>query len=122
MSSVPAPDVAARAAGLLATIAANAARADEAIEWARRALELGVESGTDATYTMTMLVSGWALEGDLAAGEAEVVAWADRLGPATAGGPDAATPGACWRCGRSPGRGRASSRALVDDPRGGPGL
>ena len=37
--------VAARAAGLLATIAANAARAEEAMVWARRALELSVRLG-----------------------------------------------------------------------------
>ena len=79
--------VAARAAGLLATIAANAARADEAMAWARRALELSVRSGTDATFAMTMLVSGWALEGDLGAAEEEVAEWVVRLGPA-ATGPD----------------------------------
>ena len=49
---------------------------------------------------MTMLVSAWALEGDLAAGEAEVMAWAERLGPATAAGPDVGTPGGCWHCGQ----------------------
>ena len=47
-------------------------RADEAIAWARRALEHSSESGTDASYAMTMLVSGWALQGDLRAGEEEV--------------------------------------------------
>jgi DNA-binding NarL/FixJ family response regulator len=36
---------------------------------------------------MTMLVSGWALQGDLRAGEEEVAGWAARLG-ATANGPD----------------------------------
>ena len=72
MAAGPGPDVAARVAGLLATIAANAARADEAIAWARRALEHSIESGTDASYAMTMLVSGWALQGDLRAGEEEV--------------------------------------------------
>ena len=87
MAAGPGPDVAARVAGLLATIAANAARADEAIAWARRALEHSIESGTDASYAMTMLVSGWALQGDLRAGEEEVAGWAARLG-ATANGPD----------------------------------
>ncbi len=80
MAAGPGPDVAARVAGLLATIAANAARADEAIAWARRALEHSIESGTDASYAMTMLVSGWALQGDLRAGEEEVAGWAARLG------------------------------------------
>ena len=71
--AVPAaPDVAAQAAGLLATIAANAGRADDAIEWARRALALGVESGTDTAYAMTMLMSGLAMEGDLVAAENEI--------------------------------------------------
>ena len=87
MAAGPGPDVAARVAGLLATIAANAAHADEAIAWARRALEHSIESGTDASYAMTMLVSGWALQGDLRAGEEEVAGWAARLG-ATANGPD----------------------------------
>ena len=87
MAAGPGPDVAARVAGLLATIAANAARADDAIAWARRALEHSIESGTDASYAMTMLVSGWALQGDLRAGEEEVAGWAARLG-ATANGPD----------------------------------
>lgn len=87
MAAGPGPDVAARVAGLLATIAANAARADAAITWARRALEHSIESGTDASYAMTMLVSGWALQGDLRAGEEEVARWAVRLG-ATANGPD----------------------------------
>ncbi len=82
-----APDVAAKAAGLLATIAANAGRAADAIEWARRALALGVESGTDTAYAMTMLMSGLVMEGDLVAAEKEIAAWASRMGPA-ADGPD----------------------------------
>ena len=121
MAADPDPDVAARAAGLLATIAANAARADEAIAWARRALELSVESGTDATFAMTMLVSGWALQGDLGAAEDEVAGWAARLG-AAANGPDVCYARgvlALWS-----GRLAEAERfltALVEDRRAGPG-
>ena len=91
--------VAARAAGLLATIAANAARADEAIAWARRALELSVRSGTDATFAMTMLVSGWALRGRSRRGRGggRRVGRAPRCRPRPA--PTCSTPAACWRCG-----------------------
>ena len=88
-----APDVAAKAAGLLATIAANAGRAADAIEWARRALALGVESGTDTAYAMTMLTSGLVMEGDLVAAENEIAAWASRMGQA-ADGPDVRYAGA----------------------------
>ncbi len=122
MAAGPGPDVAARVAGLLATIAANAARADEAIAWARRALEHSSESGTDASYAMTMLVSGWALQGDLRAGEEEVAGWAARLGT-TANGPDVCYARgvlALWN-----GRFADAERflaPLVDDHHTGPGL
>jgi DNA-binding NarL/FixJ family response regulator/tetratricopeptide (TPR) repeat protein len=87
VSASATPDVAAKAAGLLATLAANAGRAADTIEWARRALTLSVESGTDTAYAMTMLVSGWAMEGALADADDEVAVWASRMGPA-ADGPD----------------------------------
>lgn len=74
----PGPEVAARAAGLLATVAANRGRADDAIAWARRALESGPGRGTDVGDAMTMLASGWALRGDLRSGEGEVREWAIR--------------------------------------------
>lgn len=75
----PALEVGARAAGLLATISANHGRPGASMRWARRALEQGTRSGTDVGYAMTMLASGWALDGDLDAGSAEIESWAARL-------------------------------------------
>jgi len=80
-NSDPGPAVASRAAGLLATIAANAGRAEPALKWARLALRRG--EGSDVGHAMTMLASAWALRGDLAAGLEEVDDWYHALqGPA----------------------------------------
>jgi DNA-binding CsgD family transcriptional regulator len=75
----PEADVAARAAGLLATIAANRGRTDDALDWSRQALRRGIDAGSDAGHAFTMLASGWALRGDLAAGRREVAEWAEQL-------------------------------------------
>ena len=82
-----APDVAAQAAGLLATIAANAGRAADAIEWARRALELGVRVRHRHRLRDDDAGVGLGDGGRPRAAEDEVAAWASRLGQA-ADGPD----------------------------------
>ncbi len=75
----PAPDVAARTAGLLATAAATRGRTDDAMNWARLALEQGCRAPSDVGYAVSMLASGWALAGDLYAARAEINEWATRL-------------------------------------------
>jgi DNA-binding CsgD family transcriptional regulator len=104
----PEPDVAARAALVLATIASNGADGDRALEWARKALDRGGPDGPDAGHALTMVASAWALAGDLAAGAAEVADRRARLGrtapsgdPGTAGEP---TGAGTDRAGHPPGR------------------
>ena len=77
-------DVAARAAGLRASITAMAGRGEEAREWARRALRHAHRTGGDTGHAHAMLASAWALDGDLAAGLDEVSGWAGRLGDGAA--------------------------------------
>ncbi|WCO67709.1 LuxR C-terminal-related transcriptional regulator [Iamia majanohamensis] len=73
-------DEAGRAAVLLATVASNTARAEEAQEWARAAL--ATPSGRrDPGHALCMVASSWALRGDLAAGRQEVARWQEELGP-----------------------------------------
>jgi DNA-binding CsgD family transcriptional regulator len=67
----------ARAAMLLATLAANTANGKRSLAWARRALDRAAraDTGIDRGQALTMVASAWALVGDLAAGLGELDAW-----------------------------------------------
>jgi DNA-binding CsgD family transcriptional regulator/tetratricopeptide (TPR) repeat protein len=72
----PEPAIATRAAGLMATLAANSGRGDRAVQWARRALDVAADGHVDDLgHALTMLASGWALQGDLLAGLEETGRW-----------------------------------------------
>lgn len=74
--AAPSPRIAARVAGLLATVAANWTDGRQSAMWARRALDLGGRDtgGGDPAHAATMLASAYALQGDLAAGRVQSAA------------------------------------------------
>ncbi|MBK5222369.1 MAG: hypothetical protein JJE52_05755 [Acidimicrobiia bacterium] len=68
-----------RAAGLVATVAANHADAELSLIWSRRALAAGGSTSPDLGHAVSMLASAWALRGEIEAGLAEVSQWVARV-------------------------------------------
>lgn len=77
----PEPRVAGQVAGLLATLSSNAGRGSHAIAWAHAALERADPAGAEVGHAFVMLATGWAFDGDVDQGLAEVDRWLVRLDP-----------------------------------------
>ncbi|MEO6989238.1 MAG: AAA family ATPase [Aquihabitans sp.] len=77
----PEPRVAGQVAGLLATLSSNAGQGSRSITWAHAALEHAEPAGSELSHAFVMLATGWAFDGDLKRGLAEIDRWLDRLTP-----------------------------------------
>ncbi|MEO6987784.1 MAG: AAA family ATPase [Aquihabitans sp.] len=73
------PELATRIATLVATIHANNGSGGQAVLWCQRALEQARGSNRDRGEALTVLASGWALEGDSEHGLHQVDEWIHRL-------------------------------------------